>query len=398
MYRLVTDLKSIQLDSEAYLYCDCETEELYSKIRLVQMHQSSWDEVVVLDTRQVELIDIWGLIKDQKTVWHNGHYDMSCFINDLGVFAKFKHWDDTFLAGRLALPHLEYFSLDSMLEAVLRFDPYAEQGLNKKVLQKSKWSAAKLTEDQYKYAATDVYYMPKLWGYVISKIEEFSYKLDKLTVENMLKFQRFGVPVDRDLLEIEREKTIANIAHFESLLPTRFNPRSYRQVRAFLNSESSDDGALAELEAKGSERAGWIRKLRSNLKKLNFIEKFTTKDGRIYGYFNVATRSGRSNCSEQNLQQLPSSLKHLFQTKKYFVYADFSNLELRTFAAIVGERIMVEKFFNDEDLHRYAASKLFHVPIEEVTKTQRTIAKVWNFSSVAKIKPIELTGNLRAIA
>lgn len=382
MYELVTDLSTIKIDNSAYLYCDVETEELYSKIRLVQLYQSSWDKVIMIDVHQVDLKSIYEVLKPHKTVWHNGHYDMTCFMKDLSREATFKYWDDTFLAGRLALPHLENFSLDTMMNAVLRFDPYKDHGIDKKKMQKSKWSVKRLTNEQLTYAAIDVFYMPKLWGYVSSKIEQFSYKLDKLTVNTMLRFQLTGLPVDRELLDKERETTKLEIAKFEALLPSGFNCRSYRQVRAFLQADSSDDEALANMEARGDERAGWIRKLRSNLKKLNFIDKFDNANNRIYGHFNVATRSGRSNCSEQNLQQLPSNLKHVFATKKYFVYADFSNLELRTFAAIVGERIMVEKFFNDEDLHTYSASKLFNVPIEEVGKRERTIAKVWNFSSL----------------
>lgn len=382
MFKLVTELNSINIDKEAYLYCDVETEVLYSKIRLVQLYQSNWEEVIIIDTKQVDLIDIYMLIKDAQLVWHNGHYDMSCFVSDLGSFARFERWDDTFLAGRLALAHLESFSLDDMMTTVLRFDPYKKHGLVKSVMQKSKWSSPKLTEDQYKYAATDVYYMPKLWGYVIAKVNEFSYILDKLTVNHMITFQQFGLPVDRTLLDNERELTNEKIKEYKELLPKGFNPRSYQQVRSYLGTDGSDDEALSKLEAHGDVRAGYIRKLRSNLKKLNFIDKFDNEENRIFGFFNVATRSGRSNCSEQNLQQLPSSLKHVFQTEKYFVYADFSNLELRTFASIVGERIMVDKFFNDEDLHTYSASKLFNVPITEVDKKQRTIAKVWNFSSL----------------
>lgn len=337
MYSLVTDLDTIKIDNDAYLYCDVETEQLYSKIRLVQLYQSSWEKVIMIDVKQVPLIDIYMLIKDAKVVWHNGHYDMSCFIVDLGSFATFKNWDDTFLAGRLALAHLESFSLDDMLTAVLRFDPYKQHGLKKKEMQKSKWSNPKLTNEQLTYAAIDVFYMPKLWGYVINKTKEFSYVLDRLTVNNMLKFQQFGLPVDKDILDKERALTNEKILEYKNLLPKGFNPRSYQQVRSYLGTDGSDDQVLAELEAKGDKRAGYIRKLRSNLKKLNFIDKFDTEEGRIYGFFNVATRSGRSNCSEQNLQQLPSSLKHVFQTKKYLVYADFSNLELRTFAAIVDE-------------------------------------------------------------
>lgn len=383
MYELVDNLDSIKLDKKSYLYADTETEGLYGKIRLVQLYQSDWDTVKIIDTKKHSVEDVYGLIFNMNTVWHNGAYDMTCFNNELGRIVPFK-WDDTFLAGRLALPHLESFSLDDMLMAVHRRDFYAEAGINKKDMQKTDWSK-NLTDKHYTYAALDVKLMPKLWQYSLPQVEKFSYKLDKLTVELMLKYQTKGMPVSHERLMKAKLDAETEIANYKQKLPRGFNVNSFRQVRSYLglpSDESSDDLALAALIARGDERADWIRQCKKNIKRVSFITKFTSNDDRIYGHFNVATRSGRSNCSDQNLQQLPSSLKHVFHTDKYLVYADFSNLELRTFAAIVNEPVMVRKFREDADLHRYSASKLFGITEGEVTKTQRSIAKVFNFSSL----------------
>lgn len=383
MYELVASLNEIELETERYTYCDVETAGLYGTIRLIQVYQSHWDSVKIVDMHNgFELIDVWDLLRDAKVVWHSGAYDMTCFQEQLGKFAKFPHWNDTFLAGRLKMPFLEKFSMDKMLAAVLKQDVYQLNGIDKKDMQKSNWGAAHLTDKQYQYAAIDVLYMPKLWAHVVDQVEQFSYTLDKLTIDYMLRYQRKGMPVSPKRLEEAKRNAKEKLEEVHAKLPKGFNSNSYVQVRSLLQCSESDDLALAGMAAGGEERAEYIRLSRKYKKQLSFLDKFTTKEGRIYGHFNVATRSGRSNCSDQNLQQLPSSLKHIFETKKFLVYADFSNLELRTFAAFVNEPTMVQKFREDADLHRFVASRIFNIPEEEVTKRQRSIAKIWNFSSL----------------
>lgn len=379
IYRVVKDPVSVELDIEKYLYVDTETIGLYGEIRLVQIFQSHWEQVVIFDTRDTPLSEIFELIKDKQLVFHNGCYDIMCFILNLNLSENpFKNWQDTFLLGRLRYPHLESFSLDTMLECNLGFDPYFANGIVKSDMQKSNFKKD-LSEEQLLYGAIDVYYMPSLLSEVISEIDSPSYELDKLSVENLIKCSLVGIPVNKEILDSERVKTIEDIERFSKLYPN-LNPNSHLQVKKFFGTDSSDDKTLAELTANGVTQAQDVRDWKKAIKKLSFIDKFDKP--RVYGRFNVATRSGRSNCSNENLQQIPSSLKHLFQTDKFFVYADFSNLELRTFCAMVGERVMEKMFRDDVDLHTYSAHRLFNVPMEEVEKKQRQIAKTFNFSSL----------------
>lgn len=386
IYEVTTDLQYVKskINYEAFLYLDVETKKFFSQTRLVQLFQSGWDKAIIIDIDEVDLMDTYQIIKDANVVAHNMQYEATCFYKDLGSFAKFKNWDCTMIASRLALHQLEKHSLDHVMDYVYRKDVYKEAGLDKKTLQKSGWKG-KLSEDQLTYAAMDVYYLPKVWERVLKHRESFVYKLDQLTINHMVQFQMCGMPVDEVRLQELREEAEATINEMATNLPAGFNCNSYRQVRSYLNTEDSDDLGLAKiialnLDDKG-ERAEWVRVQRKAKKKISFIKKFEGVD-RIHGHFNVATRSGRSNCSEQNLQQLPSSLKSAFATKKYMVYADFSNLELRTFCAFINEPVMVQLFRDGVDLHTYVASKLFNCTMEEVTKKQRTIAKIFNFSSL----------------
>jgi len=380
MYKLTTELP--QLDNDKFLFMDTETEKFFSNIRLVQLYQDGWDKVVILDTREVDLIDIYMHIKDAHIVCHNFQYDATCFRKDLGSFATFKNWDDTFLAGRLKFHWLKTFSLDAMLEHHYRRDIYAEIG-DKKKLQKSNWSKDKLTDEQLKYAAIDVYYLPDLWYEVETETEQFSYTLDKLTINHVLDFQFNGMPVNKKLIAKAYIDTTNRLAEVTAKLPEGFNCNSYRQVRAYLNSTESDDLALAQMEANGQQEAGWVRLQRKLRKQLTFLDKFDQPDNRVRGHFNVATRSGRFNCSEQNIQQIPRALKWVFgyteEEGKALIYCDYAQLELRSICALLGERVMEKMFREDVDLHIYAASVIYNKLMDEVSKDERQIAKTANF-------------------
>lgn len=378
IYEVIKDPQSVQIDTEKYLYVDTETIGLYGKIRLVQIYQSHWDKVKIFDTNETSIQDIFNLIKHHQLVFHNGCYDIMCFMLNLQLTENPFKWDDTFLAGRLQFPELESFSLDSMLTKCLGFDPYYQNGIDKSESQKSNFSK-ELSDKQLLYGAIDVYYMPNLFESVIGQTESVSYEIDKLAVNHLLVCSLVGLPVDMQTLDSERIATIKTIEEFKAKYPT-LNPNSPKQVKERFRQPSSDDKTLALLSARGYTDAQDIREWRKATKKLTFIDKFTMD--RVYGKFNIATRSGRSNCRNENLQQIPSSLKHLFKTDKFFVYADFSNLELRTFCAMVGERVMEKMFREDIDLHTFSAHRLFNESMENVTKSQRQIAKTFNFSSL----------------
>ena len=72
------------------------------------------------------------------------------------------------------------------------------------------------------------------------------------------------------------------------------------------------------------------------------------------------------------------------------VDADYSQIELRVLAHIANDKNMIEAFKNGEDIHRQAASKVFGIPQEEVTKEQRSSAKAVNFGIVYGISEFGL--------
>ena len=95
--------------------------------------------------------------------------------------------------------------------------------------------------------------------------------------------------------------------------------------------------------------------------------------------------------------ELGKKLRKVFKPKEgsIFVDSDYSQIELRVLAHISQDRNMIEAFNNDEDIHMQAASKVFNIPITEVTKEQRSKAKAVNFGIVYGISDFGLGEQLR---
>ena len=127
------------------------------------------------------------------------------------------------------------------------------------------------------------------------------------------------------------------------------------------------------------------------------------KTKRIHSYFHqTITATGRISSTEPNLQTIPTryelgkKLRKVFKPEEgnIFIDADYSQIELRVLADISGDINMLKAFRNDEDIHKQVASKVFEVPMDEVTKEQRTAAKAVNFGIVYGISDFGLAGQL----
>lgn len=122
-------------------------------------------------------------------------------------------------------------------------------------------------------------------------------------------------------------------------------------------------------------------------------------DHKIHSYFHqTVTATGRISSTEPNLQNIPTrveagkKIRKAFKPSKgcVFLDADYSQIELRVLAHISKDEHMIEAFKNDEDIHRQAASKVFNIPIEDVTQEERSKAKAVNFGIVYGISDFGL--------
>ncbi|MDT8418301.1 MAG: DNA polymerase I [Lutibacter sp.] len=116
------------------------------------------------------------------------------------------------------------------------------------------------------------------------------------------------------------------------------------------------------------------------------------KTGRIHTtYSQAVAATGRLSSINPNLQNIPMRTERGRQVRKAFVArdenyslvaADYSQIELRIIAALSGDDGMIESFRNLEDIHAATAAKIFGIPLNEVTRTQRGEAKAVNFGII----------------
>jgi DNA polymerase-1 len=131
--------------------------------------------------------------------------------------------------------------------------------------------------------------------------------------------------------------------------------------------------------------------------------KVIAPDGRIHTSFQMTvTATGRLSSTEPNLQNIPIRKSLGAQIRRMFVAApgcvlvdaDYSQIELRLLAHISGDETMREAFLSGEDFHAVTASKVFNVPLKEVTPTLRSRAKAVNFGIVYGISAFSLAQDI----
>lgn len=130
---------------------------------------------------------------------------------------------------------------------------------------------------------------------------------------------------------------------------------------------------------------------------------FIQTDGRIHGTFNqTITATGRISSTEPNLQNIPIRtelgrlLRKVFVPEEGYVFvdADYSQIELRILAHCSGDEQLIQAYREARDIHRITASRVFHIPFDEVTDLQRRNAKAVNFGIVYGISSFGLSQDL----
>ena len=282
--------------------------------------------------------------------------------------------------------------------------------------------------DKYK-TAFFAYGISKLREVTVQKLEEINAlklfkEIDMPTVEVLSDMQWNGMYLD--LAELEqygneiKEKIETLTQDIYGLSGEQFNINSTKQLGEVLfeklklpvvkknkSGYSTDVDVLEKLR----EEHPVIEKILEyrQVVKLNstyveglkpFINPVTK---RIHSFFHqTITATGRISSTDPNLQNIPTRmelgkrLRKVFKPAegKIYIDADYSQVELRVLAHISEDSHMIEAFNNNEDIHKQAASKVFGVPIEEVTKQQRSEAKAVNFGIVYGISDFGLGGQL----
>ena len=224
-----------------------------------------------------------------------------------------------------------------------------------------------------------------------------------------------GVSIDKQYLYQLTHELDENLSNIEwriyDLAGEKFNINSPKQVAEILfeklkiespkkrgKSKNSTNAEILSYLAYDHEIAQLILDYRQAAKlKSTYTdalpELIDPKDSRIHTSYNqTVTTTGRLSSSNPNLQNIPirtaegNKIRQAFVPKdreNYLILsADYSQVELRILAHVSEDKNLIEAFNSGVDVHTLTASKVFDVPVSDVTKEMRYKAKAVNFGIV----------------
>ena len=206
---------------------------------------------------------------------------------------------------------------------------------------------------------------------------------------------------DEPELNISSPKQVGELL-FEKL---KLDPKAKRSSRGQFSTDEATLLAIADRHPIVDE----ILEFRAVKKLLStYIEPFPSyvspRDGRVHTTFNQAlTATGRLSSSNPNLQNIPVRTERGKEIRKAFVpgtpdgvivSADYSQIELRIMAHLSKDEHLTQAFREGVDVHAATAAKIFGIPVSEVTREQRSMAKTANFGIMYGISTFGLAQRL----
>ena len=190
--------------------------------------------------------------------------------------------------------------------------------------------------------------------------------------------------------------TIFNIDSPKQLAEVLFDRLGLSPTRVGKTGRSTDAGVLEQL-ADQHPIANLVLEHRTVSKlKHTYTDKLgaiiNPRTGRVHASFNqTVTATGRLSSSDPNLQNIPirtelgRTIRAAFVPRRSsdcILSADYSQIELRLLAHFSGDEALQAAFAADRDIHRFVASQIFNVPLEEVTREMRSKCKAVNFGII----------------
>jgi DNA polymerase I len=410
-YRLVTDAGELSGVAQALagaeaIGADVETTDLSprdGKTRLLQL--ATPDETFVVDAFAVrDLSPLRGVLEGGPVkTFHNSKFDYQFLLAEHGI--SLSPIFDTMLAAQL-LDGGEY-GASYALEAVA--ERYLDEAVDKSE-RRADWSG-ELSRAQLEYAARDAAILLPLRERLAERLEEeglgYISGVEFGAVAAISEMELAGVKLDvarwKELEKTVRERRDRAAEHLESFFPPpegvlpleglgpRLNLNSPKQITdAFrtLGIELPDTKVwtLLKIEHPAAKALLEYRELQKKLG--TYLETYPSfihpKTGRIHANFlQCRVPTGRLACTNPNIQQIPheDEFRRCFVAEEgnVLVIADYSQIELRILAEVSDDPAFVGAFQRGDDLHRLTAATMYGVPMEEVTREQRSDAKRINF-------------------
>ena len=272
----------------------------------------------------------------------------------------------------------------------------------------------------------------QLYPKMVSKLkdaglEQLYREVELPLVDVLIDMEKEGVRIDVEALKEYSQKLTAELHDIEEkiyqLAGSRFNISSPKQLgevlyerlkvtdrppRTATKQYSTAEDVLTKLAA-SHPIIPLILEYRSITKLVgtyldSFPKLINPATGRLHTAYNqTVTATGRLSSSNPNLQNIPIRTERGREIRRAFVAADdehlllaadYSQIELRIIASLANDEHMLHAFNSGFDIHAATAAKIYHLPMDEVTKDQRRNAKSVNFGIVYGISAFGLSEQL----
>jgi DNA polymerase-1 len=362
-----------------------------------------------------------------EKIGQNLKYDLK-ILSNYGIIVKGKLFD-TMIAHYLINPDMRH-NMDILSETYLKYSPKSIEDLIGKKGKGQKSMRDVPLEDIKEYATEDA-------DVTFQLKQIFTEKLDQTETKKL--FEEIEIPLVTVLAAMETEGINLDVPFLKSLSEElgndiktledkiyeiageKFNLASPKQLGDILFDKLKIGGAkqkktktgqyatgeeILSYLAKDNEIVSAILDWRSLIKLQNtYVEALPLQVDKIShrvhtDYMQTVAATGRLSSNNPNLQNIPIRTERGRQIRKAFIprdenytllSADYSQIELRIIAALSGEENMIKAFQNHEDIHKSTASKVFNVPLEEVTREQRSHAKTVNFGIIYGVSAFGLS-------
>ncbi|MFZ9956478.1 MAG: DNA polymerase I [Flavobacteriales bacterium] len=367
--------------------------------------------------------------KGISKIGQNIKYDMNVLLQ-YGISVKGKLFD-TMLAHYLIEPDMRH-NMDYLAETYLGYKPVSiETLIGKKGKNQSSMRDVEL-EKIKEYAAedADVTYQLKV---ILEKILQdkgdikLFEEIEMPLVQVLSKMEMEGIKIDTNalvefskelleqLIQLEKEIYVEAGVEFNINSPKQMGDVLFETMNLDEKAKKTKTGQYAtseEVLQKLLYKHPIIQKILDyrGLQKLKSTyvdalpEMVNKETGKIHTTFSQAVAAtGRLSSVNPNLQNIPIKTAKGREVRKAFIpneeshvllSADYSQVELRLIAELSGDAGMIEAFQSKQDIHSATASKVFGVPLEEVSKEMRGKAKMVNFGIIYGISAFGLAQRL----
>ncbi len=349
-------------------------------------------------------------------IGQNLKYDIS-MLAQYGISVRGKMFD-TMLAHYLLEPEQRH-NMDYLAEVYLNYITIPIEDLIGKGRQQKTMREVPV-ELVKEYAAEDADITLQLYEKLLpllkeNGVEKLFYEIEMPLVPVLSRMEANGVKIDTQNLQQISEEFGGEIRKIEEqiyeLAGAPFNIASPKQLGEILFERLKiDEKAKKTKTGQYATGEDVLQKLAHKHPIINLILDYRSltklkstyldalpalvnpKDGLIHTSYNQAvTATGRLSSNNPNLQNIPVRTEKGREIRRAFVprspeytllAADYSQIELRIIAHLSQDPAMVADFNLGQDIHAATAAKVFHVPMEQVTKEQRSRAKAVNFGII----------------